>query len=265
MHDKNHGGGCCHHHKHFIKFIFAGVMVVFALCAAFGVYFYSQSIQPDSYRSFFVTGEGEAVAVPDVAQFTFSVLTQGKLDIPALQKENTEKVNKVINFLKENGVDEKDIKTQNYNVNPRYTYYPCNEDRECRPPEITGYSINQSVLVKVRDFDKTGELLSGVVTNGSNDVSQLSFTIDDPTSVQNEAREEAIAKAKEKAEAIAKAGGFKIGKLLSIEEASLYAPQPYYSYESKALGIGGGGDVAPSIEPGSEEVKINVTLRYEIK
>jgi len=132
------------------------------------------------------------------------------------------------------------------------------------PPEIVGYSITQSVLVKIRDFDKLGVVLGGVVDNGANSVSQFNFTIDDPTSVQDEARAEAIEKAQKKAKAIAKAGGFRLGKLLSIEEGGYY-PQPTYAYESKAYGVGGGSDAAPSIEPGSEEVIVNVTLRYEIK
>ena len=205
-----------YHHKYLIMFVFSGVLVVFALCAVFSVYFYSQSIQPDSYRSFAVSGVGEAITVPDVAQFSFGVLTQGGLNIQELKNQNSEKINKIIKFLKDNGVDKKDIKTQNYNLNPRYTYFPCEDREECKPPEISGYSINQTVLIKVRDFDKTGELLSGVVENGANNVSRLSFIIDDPTSAQNKARAEAIQKAKDKAKSIAKAGGFRLGKLLSI-------------------------------------------------
>ncbi|MCR4330270.1 MAG: SIMPL domain-containing protein [Patescibacteria group bacterium] len=259
----------------------AGVVALgaFALSAVAFVSTYSRSIEPSSFRSFSVSGEGEVVAIPDVAEFTFSVITQGGKDIPALQKENANTANAIIDFLKENGVDKKDIKTRLYSVEPRYQYYDCNNIRPvyngvstypepvpCPPPEIVGYNINQSVLVKVRDFDKAGELLAGTTLRGANQVSGLSFTIDDPDALQTQARTDAIAKAQEKANATAKAGGFRVGRLLSIDEGYT----PYYDYGLKTTaeyGIGGDASVAPSpsIEPGSQEVKVTVVMRFEIR
>lgn len=249
-------------------------ILVFAYAAWSFVKTYSKLAEPSSFRSFSVSGEGKVVIVPDVATFTFSVVTEGGKNLSQLQKENIEKVNKAIAFVKNNKVDQKDIKTEGYNINPRYQYYDCNrqvqiypapEPTPCPPPEIVGYSITQTVGVKVRDFSKAGEIVAGVVENGANSVSGLTFTIDDRAKAENEAREEAIAKAKEKAKAIAKAGDFKMGRLLGIEEGY----QPYYGY-----GMGGGMESmslkaaaapAPTIEPGSQEVKITVTLRYEIE
>lgn len=231
---------------------------------------YARSIQPGSYRSFAVSGEGKAVGVPDVAEFTFSVVTQGGKDIAALQKENTDKVNRAIAFVKQNGVDAKDIKTQNYNLEPRYQYSNCGvtptrEVVTCPPPEIVGYTITQSVTVKVRDFTKTGPILGGVIQNGANSVSQLYFKIDDPFMVQNQARAEAIQKAKARAQEIARAGGFRVGNLLSIDEGVSY---PFYKGLEARDAVGAGGTAAPAnpvIEPGSEEITVTVTLRYEIR
>ncbi len=98
--------------KNYLGLAGVAALVAFALSAVAFVSTYSRSIEPSSFRSFSVSGEGEVVAVPDVAQFTFSVITQGGTDIPALQKENTNTANAIIDFLKENGVEEKDIKTQ---------------------------------------------------------------------------------------------------------------------------------------------------------
>lgn len=233
---------------------------------------YANSIEPGTYRSFSVSGDGKVVAVPDVAEFSFSVITQGGKDLGALQKENTTKVNKVIEFVKSSGVAAKDIKTQNYSVEPRYTNYSCKPviiaypvDSSCPPPDITGYTINQYVSVKVRDFTKTGELLSGVVTNGANSVSQLFFTIDDPTILKNQARAEAIAKAQAQAKATARAAGFKLGRLLSIDEG--YGGQVYYAKTMMADGRGGASEAAPApvIEPGSQDITVTVNLRYEIR
>lgn len=252
---------------HSVEFYRSLALTLFLVVAMVGVWkiadSYANRVDPVSFRSFAVSGEGKSVAVPDIAEFSFSVITEGGKDIAALQSENTNKMNSSIAFLKQNGIDEKDIKTQNYNLSPRYEYRSCTTGI-CPPPQIVGYSINQSVVVKVRDFSKIGELLSGIVKNGANSVSDLRFTLDDPTSVESEARAEAIEKARVKAEAVAKAGGFSLGRLLSIEETPGY--YPLYS----SVGFGRGGDAmmeksAPAIEPGSQETSVTVTLRYEIR
>ncbi|MBI2122519.1 MAG: SIMPL domain-containing protein [Candidatus Sungbacteria bacterium] len=255
------------------------ILLVLSYAALVYVGTYSRSIQPGAYRSFSVAGEGKVVAVPDVASFTFSLITQGGKDLGKLQQENTERVNRASEFIKSEGIDAKDVKAENYSVEPRYQYFNCNPvilreggsdgARPCPPPEIVGYTITKMVSVKVRekDFSKIGGLLSGVVSAGANSVSQLSFTVDDPTKLENEARGKAIVEAQEKAGMIAKAGGFGVGRLISIQEGGGYYPRPmlYGALESKvALG---GADAAPSptVEPGSQDIRVNVTLVYEIE
>ncbi|MFA5172948.1 MAG: SIMPL domain-containing protein [Candidatus Paceibacterota bacterium] len=226
---------------------------------------YDRSIS--SPRSFSVTGEGKSVVIPDVAEFSFSVITEGGKEVADLQSKNTEKVNAAIAFLKESGIEAKDIKTEGYGINPRYK----NNDyrvlsSSSLPPEIVGYTITQTVSVKVRDFSKTGDILSGVVKAGANSVSSLSFTIDDPTVAQNEARKEAIEKAEKKAKEMAKAAGFRLGDLVSINDSNYY---PYYAKTMSASSYGMGEDIAlesaPIIEAGSQEVTVNVNLVYEIR
>lgn len=272
-------------------------VLVLAYAALSYVRTYSSSVEPGTYRSFTVSGEGKVVAVPDVANFIFSVITEGGKDLISLQKDNTLKTNKIIDFIKSNGVDKKDIKTEGYSVYPKYTDYTCKPypvpmgassrgsvgvemtvpsmpaadypypaDKVCPPPEISGYTVNQTVSVKIRDFAKAGEILSGAVTNGANSVSQLSFGIDDRDKVESDARSQAIAKAEAKAEAVAKAGGFRLGKLLSIDEG--YGGPIYYDKTMSADGWGGAmseAAPAPSIEAGSQDVIITVSLRYEIR
>ena len=194
-------------------------ILILAISAWSYVNSYSKVIEPGSFRSFSVSGEGKVVAVPDVAEFDFSVITEGGKNIATLQKENTEKMNKAIAFIKSKGVDAKDIKTQNYSLTPRYQYFDCSKvGGVCPPPEIVGYTVTQNVDVKVRDFVKLGDLLSGVVESGANSVSGLSFTVDDSTKIESEARAKAITEAKEKARSVAEAGGFRLGRLISIEE-----------------------------------------------
>ncbi len=225
---------------------------------------YRDSIPKNSLRSFTVSEEGKVVAIPDVAMFSFNVTTQGGMDVSSLQEENTEKMNKAIEFLKDNDVEDKDIKTLSYNIEPRYEYvnngqfisYP-RTDRE-----IVGYTVTQTVSVKARDFSKTGELLSGVVNNGANSVSSLSFDIDDKEAYEQEARAKAILAAKEKAKIIAGTGKFKIGRLISVQE---YSSVPYFGGDRSFEAALSSKAPAPVIEAGSQDVTVNVTLTYEIK
>lgn len=225
---------------------------------------YSRSIEPTAFRSFSVSGEGKVVAKPDIATFTYGVVSEGGTDIAALNKENTDRGNKIISFLKGEGVEDEDVKTEEYNISPRYQNSFCRVGA-CPPPTIVGYTVTQSVSVKVRDFDKIGAILSGAVERGANNVSQLNFTIDDPVGVENEARAKAIAEARAKAEMVAKAGDFSVGRLLGIDEGGF---RPYYA--EKAIqtmsfdSAMGSALPAPSIEPGSQDVVVTVTLRYEI-
>ena len=255
-------------YKNYSHFIFAAASLIVAFSVWNYVRYFGASIEPSSFRSFSVSGEGKITAVPDIAEFSFGILTQGGVDIVKLQKENTEKMNKAIAFLKEKSVDSKDIKTENYNLEPRYQNYNCfNQSNDgvepCPPPEIIGYAITQSVSVKVRDFNKIGDIFSGIMTSGANSVSQLQFTIDNPEKLQNSAREKAIENAKEKAEAIAKAGDFNVGRLLGVDENSYNPPIYYRSLKTEFSNID--ADASPTIEAGSQEVKINVVLRYEIR
>lgn len=273
-----------------IKNIMGAVIAVAVLALGYAalsyVNSYSKVIEPSSFRSFSVTGDGKATAIPDIAEFSFQVITEGGNDLNALQVKNTEAMNKIITFVKEQGVAEKDIKTQYYNVEPRYQTSECKVvttplsvapnsfggtvvgsiNQTCPPPSIVGYTLNQSVAVKMRDFKKIGDIMGGVVKNGANQVGSLSFTVDDQTKVQDEARTEAITKAMAKAQAIAAAGNFKIGRLLNIQEGT---PYPVYSnslrMEASAKADGAVSTPAPIIQPGSQEVNVNVTLQYEIE
>ncbi|MFA7286680.1 MAG: SIMPL domain-containing protein [Patescibacteria group bacterium] len=229
---------------------------------------YSRAAEPTSFRSFSVSGDGKAVVVPDVAEFSFTVITEGKDDVAVLQTKNTEKTNAAIDYLKAQGVDKKDIRTQGYNVSPSYQYYPCTGVAPCPPPSIVGYTVSQSVGVKVHDFAKAGTLLSGVVANGANSVSGLQFTVDDPTASENEARAEAFAKAQAKAKDIAEAGNFRLGRLLSVSEGTSGQPPVYplaYGGERDMMAETKAAVPTPTIEPGSQEVNISVTLQYEIR
>jgi len=197
-------------------------------------------------------------AIPDIAQISLGIQTE-KWKVVDAQKENTEKLNEIVKELKGMDVEAEDIKTSNYSIYPRYDW---NEGRQI----LRGYQVNQTVSVKIRDLDIIGDVLDMAAQKGANQVGGLNFTIDEPEDLRQEARELALAKAREKAEALAKVADVKLGKLVSFNESvSGYAPRYYddYAGEAKAMGMGG-GEAAPGIEVGSQEIIINVTVTYEV-
>lgn len=247
--------------KNYLRIALILAALAFAYGAVSYVKVYRDSVAVSS-PSFTVNGEGKSVAIPDVATFSFSVVTEGGTDISALQTQNTERANDVIAFLKDAGVTDDDIQTQQYNVEPRQQYFSCFREGPCKPSEIVGYTIRNTVSVKVRDLNKVGDIFSGVVDNGANSVSQLTFTVDDRAELESDARAKAFTDAENKAKAVADAGDFRLGRLLSIDSFDR-SPSPMF-------GVGGGdffesAAIEPTIEPGSEEVVVNVILRYEIR
>ena len=206
-----------------------------------------------------ISATAEVDAIPDLATASFAVVTEG-LSPEAVQEENTKKINRVIDFLKSEGIDEEDIKTQNYSLFPRYKY---DEGEQT----LTGYSLNQTVTVKMRDLDNVGKIVAGVVDSGANTVSSLSFSIEDPDELQQEARKQALEKAKDKAKELADVAGVKLGKVVTFNESSVsfppYYPLPYFAETRDAIGIGGGG--APNIQPGSTTVSATVSVTFELK
>ncbi|GIW67616.1 MAG: outer membrane protein [Candidatus Parcubacteria bacterium] len=228
-------------------------LFLFVIAIFWFVYEYKNINQPQ--RTFSVTGEGKEVAVPNIAEIRIGVITDGK-DLKNLQQENSNKMNKIINFLKEQGIVDKDIKTENYSITPKYDYRTSSY-------QIVGYTISQNLVVKIRDLTKIGEILDGVVKRGANNVSGPNFTIDESESYLAKAREKAILNAKEKAEIIAKIAGFKLGKIVSISEYSSFPSIPLYS---KYVGTSGDeGETIPQIEPGSQEIKVQINITFEIR
>ncbi len=218
-----------------------------------------------------VSGEGEVFAVPDTATFSVTIQERAK-DVAAAQTAATKKNNDVIAYLKEAGVEEKDIQTADYNVNPQYEYSNgvCREGY-CQPGQqkLVGFEVIQTLTVKVKDTDKAGELLSGVGSKGASSVSGLSFTIDDQDQLEADARDKAIADAEEKADELAASLGVTIVRVVGFSENEY---QPYYAYgrggvAMDAMSTKEGAQAAPSPElpVGQNKITSNVNITYEIR
>jgi uncharacterized protein YggE len=250
------------------------VVGVMAICALASYTYYTIKQAKYMYAgptTVSVTGVGEVFAKPDIATFTFSVDAK-EVDASATQNKAAETMNAVLAYLKEAGVDEKDVKTEYYNLTPRYEYPEtiCTQ-WGCPPrndePKLIGYQVSQSVSVKVRDTAKSGEIISGVGGKGATNVSSLSFTIDDEEALKTEARKLAILDAEKQA-----------GELASNLKVEIVRMNGYWEEQSSPsyYGMGGGmeysKDMAMSLEQATPElptgentITVRVNVSYEIE
>lgn len=218
-------------------------------------------------RTVTVMAEGEAIATADIASFSFSVNEEAATSQEA-QDKTTKKVDQALKYLKDNGVEDKDIKTEYYNINPKYeNTAPCYAF-DCPAPsmKIIGYEVSQGVRVKVRDTDNAGKFLSEMTTFGINNVSGLSFTIDDEDALYDMARKDAIEKAEGKAEVLADNLGVRLGKVVSFSEDN---PSLYYGgeamYDSKVSAVAPMARPQANLPMGENTYTTRVYVTYELK
>lgn len=210
---------------------------------------------------FSVNGSGTVYAKADIANINIGVKTGPKVTAAEATQENTKKMNEISAVLRSIGVEDKDIKTDNYNLNPVYNW------TEKDGQKLIGYEVYQSLSIKIRDLEKIGEIISKTTEKGANQVGNINFTIDDEYELKNQARELAIEKAKEKAQLIASQSGMKLGEIKGFYES---AGEPSYAYTNvrKEMAFDealGSAISSPTIEVGQNEIKVEVTLIYEIK
>lgn len=251
---------------------FLAMAVMIAVIGALASYMHLSLVQAEQESSdgatITVTGEGEVFAKPDIGSFSFSVMAEAE-DAAGAQQASAENINKILTYLEEEGVAEADIKTQYYNLNPKYTYEEriCVAGRSCPPGErvIDGYEVNQSVTVKVRDLDTAGDLISGAGERGATNISSLQFTIDDQSSLEAEARSQAIADAKENAKELADKLAVRLVQIVGFnEQGGGYYPQPY-AMKAEMESMSFDSAVSPQLPTGENEVTSVVSITYEVK
>ena len=214
-------------------------------------------------RTFSVSAEGKTTVKPDLATFSFSVVTEGA-DLVKVVDENNKQLASAIKYVKDQGIPEEDLKTTQYSLNPKYEY-----DEARRRSFIVGYELTQTVLVKVKKLEenlgKVSAILGSLPELGVNQVSGVSFTVENPDEFLAKARKEAFERARAKAQAMVKAMGVGLGQIVNFNE---FSGGPIYPLYEK-FGRGGALDVAAPtpapIEPGTEEITVNVSITYAIR
>lgn len=212
-----------------------------------------------------VSGEGEAFGTPDVAEFTFSIIEKGTV-VKDVQAAATQKANAAKNYLHEQGVEDKDIKTVGYYVSPPQPPIEC-YGGYCPPrnADADKFTVTETVSVKVREVDTAGTLVSGVGTVGAKEISGVTFAVDDPDSITAEARQKAIDDAKGKAKVLADQLGVSLVRIVSFNEGGNY-PVPYYAKGGVAMDMAVAESApAPELSPGENKVVSSVSITYEIR
>ena len=233
-------------------------MAILALTAIVisAFYFFNKTDQEDRFS---VSGSAVVYAKADIANISVGLKTEVKKTAAEATLENSKTMNKILEAVRDLEIEDKDIKTTNYNLRPVYNW------TESRGQELKGYEVSQNVTLKIRNLESIGAIIERTTELGANQVGDINFTIDDEFELKNEAREMAIEKAKEKAGLIASQAGLKLGKLKGVSETSYSPIIPTYSNAMKEMAFDSVAGGAPSIEVGQNEIRAEVTLIYEVK
>lgn len=201
-----------------------------------------------------VSSTGSVSVVPDQAQVSMAVIKKDPNLAQALAFNNLT-AEKLINALKQAGIESKDIKTANFNVYPQYNYSK-NE------AAITGYEIRNELTVTVKDLDKLVSILDLAVNTGANNLNYITFQKADISAEKNAALTQAINRAREKAAMLARAVDKNLGNVVSIDEDYT---QPSHSISADMLTAGAGGSAAIPVIPGDISITAHVTIVYEME
>ncbi len=204
-----------------------------------------------------VEGSAETFAKPDTASVSFSVTKKAPTTDVAMNSVN-ERMNALVKQLKSAGVEEKDIKTTNYDVYPEYSY---NDGKQ----NFEGYRVRQSVSVIIRDLENTSKVLATVNNAGVDNVSQLNFYVDDTDEINEQLRTEAINDAKEQAKKIAKDLGVSLGDIVGYDEYGSNNPEPYPMVERAYAADNIEPIEEPVVPTGENQFSANVTVIYRIQ
>jgi len=207
-------------------------------------------------HTIFVEGVGKATMSPDIAVMTFGISSTSK-SVSEAQKQNTALMNTLIEKIKAAGVVGADLQTKDYSAYEKLEWNPLTQKSES-----TGWVVSQALAVKIRDVQKISVIVEIAGQNGSTSISGPTFTVDDQSTYEATAREKALAEAKLKAETIARTLGLKIDRVVSYSEYKEDASGPIF-YADMKEGMGGGGaPSAPSIQTGTQELRLHSTVTY---
>jgi uncharacterized protein YggE len=201
-----------------------------------------------------ISATGEMNRAPDVATIGAGVVTQASTAAKAMA-DNAQRMTATIAALRKAGIADRDLRTASLRLSPQYRYV------DNQPPQLTGYQASNQVTVRFRDIAKAGGILDALVAAGANQIDGPNFTVDKPEAALDEARTQALATAKARADLYARAAGLKVKRIVHITESggeqSPIRPMMMMSARAKA-------DSTP-VEPGEQTLAITLQVTFELE
>jgi uncharacterized protein len=213
--------------------------------------------QPEK-RTISLSASGIGKTTPDMVEIATGVTSEAPSARAALD-QNTEAMTKVVEALKGEGIEPKDIQTANFSVGPIYEQRPVDRP-DGKPPAVVGYRVTNQVRITLRDTGKLGAILDKVVSLGANQIDSIEFGVSEPEALKDEARKLALKNVTDNAKLYAQAAGVTLGQILTItEEESSYQPRymPAAASMERAKAV--------PIEAGTAAVEVNVRVSWEIE
>ena len=217
-------------------------------------------ISDGNTKTITLVGEAERFVSPDTASVNFSMTNKSKSTKDATDSVN-ERIDALLKALRSFGVEEKDIKTTNYNLYPEYTY-PRNSGRV-----FDGYRVTQSLEVKIRDLDSASDILTKVGELEVDNLSGLNFFVDNDDEILDKLRAEAIDDAKQKSRELGRELGVNLNKIVGFSEGSNFGYKQPTLVRSFALEEEAFFDTAVSanIPTGENKMTSSVSVTFEIQ
>ena len=202
-----------------------------------------------------VSATGETTRVPDVAIISAGVVTRAPTAGAAIQ-ENSARMDRVLAALKRAGVADRDVQTSSINLNPEYRY------QENRAPELVGYTASNQVNIRFRDIRNSGRILDALVAEGANQINGPTLTIDKPEEALDEARVNAVANGRARAELYARALGKRVTRVVSVSEGGgNYYPPPPMPVAERSMAAA----ADTKIVPGEQKLQVSVSMVFELQ
>jgi len=208
-------------------------------------------------RTLTVHGQGKVSAIPDIATLSVEVQQDGAELDPAMTQVRKD-MNRILDVLKKQEIAEKDIRTDLFQVTPKYEY-----DKRSNPKRV-GFIVKNRVTVKVRDLKKTGKVLSAVLGAGATTVQGPNFEVDNPQEAEKLALAAAVRDAKAKAMTVADAAGVKLGEIILLNPQQIAWPMPRPSMMARSMMVAEAAAPEEPISSGEQTVTGFVTVQFAI-
>ncbi|GAA0736543.1 SIMPL domain-containing protein [Sphingomonas japonica] len=201
-----------------------------------------------------VVAEGRTTRVPDLATINAGVVTQSATAAAAMTA-NSAAMARVTAALKRAGVADRDIQTSTIGLSPQYRY------AENQPPVITGYQASNRVTVRFRDIARSGTILDALVREGANSIDGPTLGLADPDPAMDEARTNAVKRARARAELYARAAGLRVERVLSISEQQ----QPPVGPMPVMMSARMEAKDATEVVPGEQDITAQLWVRFLLR